>query len=286
MSEIFKTFKPSDTIISKYVSYYYLDLKYEHKVTEYKCFPHHNNTISFYKNHCIHLPDNNNKNSLYKQHRIPLQGIIMEENSALPLQIFTPVRGTVMSVKQIGNIHRVVIVFNVLGIQHFFKDMNVTQLQTKKDFFLPEELEQLFDTVDSEKLTILLDSFLLKRYNALNLKLLATAVQYVFKNYEDFSVSDLAEELGISRRHLNRQFMLQVGVSLKKFHEIVWFREIVKQKLLSEQQESFTQLAYRFNFYDQSHLNKTFKKFSHNSPTRFFKKGTRLGNEDTFWHLK
>ena len=49
--------------------------------------------------------------------------------------------------------------------------------------------------------------------------------------------------------------------------------------------ETFTELAYRFNFSDQPHFNKTYKNLTEHSPKKFFDKGTKLGKEDTFWHL-
>ena len=58
------------------------------------------------------------------------------------------------------------------------------------------------------------------------------------------------------------------------------------KKLFENTEQSFTDLAYEFNYSDQSHLNKAFKNFTSNSPKNFLKKGTLLGNEDTFWHLK
>jgi AraC-like DNA-binding protein len=92
--------------------------------------------------------------------------------------------------------------------------------------------------------------------------------------------------LNVSRRHLNRIFKAHFGVSVKRFNEIVVFRKTLEQKLSEHPEDSFTTLAHTFNYYDQSHLNKVFKNFTSNSPKLFFKNGTLLGNEDTFWHLK
>ena len=51
MNDIFETFKPESSLISKYIDYYYLDVKLNNIKTEFDCFPHFINTLSLYKSH-------------------------------------------------------------------------------------------------------------------------------------------------------------------------------------------------------------------------------------------
>ncbi|REC46524.1 AraC family transcriptional regulator [Chryseobacterium pennipullorum] len=268
MKERFHTFQPKNPVVAKYVDYYYLDIKPENTIHTYQCFPHFNNTISLYKSH---IETGNGK-------------VTFDENAGV-LQIFTPIRQKVLHVLQSGQVHRVVIVFHPLGIQQFYNHVKFTDLTTDSEFFSSEELNLIFSTPDPELLTKLLDAFLQERFCPFQNPILERSVQYVFDHCEHFTVTSLSANLGISRQHLNRSFQTHLGVSVKKFHEIVLFRKTVHQKLFERPDKSFTELAYEFNYNDQSHLNKAYKNLTENSPGSFFDQGTVLGTQDTFWHL-
>lgn len=268
MPEIFETFKPKDPTVSKYVDYYYLDIKPNNEINVFECFPHYNNSIS-----------------LYKSHSWLGNGEIAYAKNGKPLQIFTPVRENVLHVKQVGVLHRVVIVFHVLGIQRFFRNVLFNRLIHDFDFFAKNELDILFATADLEKLNGLLDKYLLTRFHEFDNPVLEKAIAHIFTEYQNISIENLAVQLNISRRHLSRIFRSHTGVSVKKFHEIVLFRKTMEKKLFISPEDNFSRLAHEFNFSDQAHMNKTFRSFTQNTPKQFFKGGTLLGKEDTFWHL-
>lgn len=269
MNETFETFKPDNPLLKKYVDYYYLDVKPDNTINEFECFPHFNNTISLYKSH-IRLEN----------------GEIVFKETAEALQIFTPIREKVLHVKQSGAIYRIVIVFLPLGIQQFYKGLDFADYITVFDFFNQTELKAIFSTSDTTLLTGLLDGFLEKRFRHFDNPALETAIQYIFSHYKSFSVGSLAAAIGISRQHLNRIFQQHLGVSVKKFHEIILFRKTMTKKIFENAEGNLTELAYEFNFNDQSHLNKTYKNLTEKSPKHFFDKGTVLGTQDTFWHLE
>lgn len=276
MNTIFKTFKPEHPVICKYVQYYYLDLKPDNITTEYKFFPHYNNTISIYKNHGYELEQS--ANGAYS-----IQ--VIETPSSEPLHIFTPVRKKVAYVKQTGAVHRIVIVFHVPGVQQFFSNFNLSELLINKTVFTSDELLLLFNTCEPIQLTHLLDHFLLKRYQPVNTERIEKAVFYILNQYSSFSLEVLAESMDMSKRHLNRLFNSEIGIPVKKFHEIVCFRKLMEKKIASGEANNFTQLAHQFHFCDQAHLNNTFEKLTKTSPKDFFKQGSRIGQEDTFWRF-
>ena len=268
MTETFNTFKPRHKLVSQFVDYYYLDVKPSNEVTEFVCFPHHNTTIS-----------------IYKSHRRAANRDMIFDPEAASFQIFTPVREQVLRVRQIGPVYRIVIVFHALGIQQFYRGLDFSDYILDYSFVNQEELAQLFTNTDVDTLTEILDQLLCRRYVEFKNKALCYSTAQVFINYEEFSVEGLANDLQISRRHLNRLFNQHLGVSIKRFHKIVLLRKLLEKKLFSNPQETFTRLAYELNFSDQAHLNKAFKSLTQNSPNQFLKKGTLLGNEDTFWHI-
>lgn len=269
MHNIFETFKPANEILSKYIHYYYLDIKPDNKETTFECFPHFNNTVS-----------------LYKSHIRSDKGELIFDRAVKPLQIFTPVRENVLRVTQKGFVHRVVIVFEPVGIYHFYRHRLFSGFITDFEFFSENELNEIFSTSDTNLLKDSLDRFLIKRFSQFNNELLRISVDRILSHYEDFSVEQHSETLRVSRRHLNRVFKSYLGVSIKKFHEIVLFRKTIERKLFVNPGENFTQLAHEFNYADQSHLNKIYRTFTDHSPKNFFRKGTLLGREDTFWHIR
>lgn len=269
MNAVFETFKPKNPFIAEYVDYYYLDIKPHNVKTEFDCFPHFNNTLSVYKSHIS-----------------PKKGTAIFESNALPLQIFTPTRESVFQVEQIGSVHRIVLVFKPLGIQQFYRELDFTDFITNYLFFTSSELCQLFETQLTTQIARLLDQFLLDRFQVYDCGTLSNAVSLILNHSGSSSIEQIASSLNVSRRHLNRLFNAHFGISVKRFNEIVLFRKTLEHKLFENPEQNFTELAYAFNYYDQSHLNRAFRNFTSNSPKRFLKQGTLLGSEYLFWHLK
>ncbi len=268
MNDFFKTFKPIDINLSKFIDYYYIDFKPNNKYTEYDCFPHYNNTISIYKNH-IRLND----------------GSMKFEENASPFQIFTPVHENVLKVKQIGKLIRIVIVFKPFGINQFFKKLDFSNFNYDFSFFSKNEIDQLFDLIEINSIAVKLDKLFLSRLEIIENTVITDGLNYIFKRNNLFSVNEMAEVLDVSRRHLSRIFVKEIGVSVKKFHEIVLFRQTMEKKLFQNPNISFTELAYCFNLSDQSHFNKIYKKLSKSAPKNFYKKGKVVGEQDIFWHI-
>lgn len=147
MKEIFETFSPNSALVKKYVDYYYLDIKPNNEVREYQCFPHYNNTIS-----------------IYASHQLASDGSMAFNKGADDYQIFTPIREDILHVKQVGRVHRVVIVFHPLGIQQFYRHLSFVNLITDYKFIEEKELAKVFATTDVDVITTLLDTALEKRY--------------------------------------------------------------------------------------------------------------------------
>lgn len=269
MKEIFETFKPQNSIIKKYIDYYYLDIKPNNESNEFECFPHFNNTVSIYKSHS----------------RLE-NGTMVFDQKAKPFQIFTPIREKVLHVTQLGKVHRIVIVFHPFGIQQFYKNLNFTDYITDFDFLNARELQAIFSTTNTDDLVDFLDDFFEKRFQPFENSLLTKALASIFEHDEKFTVAEISNEIGISRQHLNRLFKSNLGISVKKFQNIVLFRKTMANKLFENPESKFTELAHQFNFNDQAHLIKTYKNFTKKSPKTFFDQGTVLGDEDTFWHVK
>lgn len=73
------------------------------------------------------------------------------------------------------------------------------------------------------------------------------------------------------RRQLERKFLQQIGMSPKQLGRVVRLQTALKL-LLNQQTETFTQIAYESEYYDQNHFIKDFKEFTGLTPKEFFGK--------------
>ena len=78
-------------------------------------------------------------------------------------------------------------------------------------------------------------------------------------------VSDLAAEIGVSCRHLTRQFQRAVGLSPKEFGRISRFLHAL-QLLTAGNHRSLTDVALDCGFFDQAHFNHEFRELAGMSP--------------------
>lgn len=101
------------------------------------------------------------------------------------------------------------------------------------------------------------------------------------------TVKELANEMCISNRTLERIFKKNVGIPPKDFLRIIRFQEVLKRlqnfqgkNEVSGEKESLLQVAFELGYYDHAHLTNEFKKYSGILPSElslFFKTGISNG---------
>ncbi|SEN03623.1 AraC-type DNA-binding protein [Mucilaginibacter gossypiicola] len=97
------------------------------------------------------------------------------------------------------------------------------------------------------------------------------------------SVEELAEEMFVSNRTLERIFKQNVGIPPKEFLRIVRFREVLKRLRNAPPaatKESLLQIAFELGYFDHAHLTNEFKKYSGVLPSElshFYKTGIAGG---------
>ena len=79
-------------------------------------------------------------------------------------------------------------------------------------------------------------------------------------------LKNLASELGLSVRHLQRLFLLQVGLSPKLFARVTRF-QAVHRFLSGHGLACLAQAALDAGYYDQAHFNRDYKEFAGVPPT-------------------
>jgi AraC-like DNA-binding protein len=83
------------------------------------------------------------------------------------------------------------------------------------------------------------------------------------------AVSDLAVELGLSRRHLQRRFLDEVGVSPKRLERLARFARAWRQAVVGPT-VTWADLALANGYADQSHLVREFRTFGAHPPAHLF----------------
>ncbi|WP_199121016.1 AraC family transcriptional regulator [Pedobacter sp. ASV28] len=262
--------------MQKYISYYYVDVaddEYYHN--EYICYPHYNNTISLYKNHEVKFGNNHSQ--------------IFYNSASSPLQIFTPLRETILKVSQIGPVHKIGIVFEPFGINQVLNnDLAISERVTSPDFsfFDVEFINRLFDIENLEDLKLALDKQILSMFLPVTNEYIIRTLQLFHNSADEISIDELAEhKLGISRKHLNRLFKKHIGTSVQKYRSIVRFRQLMSHKLNLQPQTNLGILSHQAHYTDQSHFIKACKQLTGLTPSQFFKDGKIVGTEDTFWNF-
>lgn len=98
----------------------------------------------------------------------------------------------------------------------------------------------------------------------------AGAVERLIADHGSLPIEELAIEAGVSRRQLERLFLLQVGTSPKQFASIARFDWAVKR--LSNYPRSID-LAYEAGYADQAHFIRAFRRQAGISPGQYRRGG-------------
>lgn len=99
---------------------------------------------------------------------------------------------------------------------------------------------------------------------------LAKALQHIHKYLREpemLSVSYIANKFNVSISALGIYFKKDTGMSVKKYIEEC--KRLAIQKLIIEEEYSFSEIAHQFGFTDESHFSKWFKKKCGINPTTY-----------------
>jgi AraC-like DNA-binding protein len=86
---------------------------------------------------------------------------------------------------------------------------------------------------------------------------------------DTLTVANIAKELGITPRHVQRRFLAAVGITPKRFIRVVRFARAWQAASMSEA-DAWADLALEHGFADQAHLVREFRAFGAEPPTQQF----------------
>ena len=91
--------------------------------------------------------------------------------------------------------------------------------------------------------------------------------EFTDENYlEEFTLEDLAVEFSLSAVHLIRVFKKEIGLPI---HSYVLNKKVHKAKELIAENISIVEVALSSGFFDQSHLNRSFKRIFQITPKEY-----------------
>ena len=161
------------------------------------------------------------------------------------------------------------------GALRYFFNINLSEISNQfvdEKFFECNRFTQLHDEIYkhntfNERANIC-EKWLLNQYSRQPQTSFDKALSVIYQNKGNERISQLANKVGWSSRHLNRQFLQHTGLNTKAFCQIIRSQHVCKQLFfsLTNKQDSSFELGY----YDQSHLIKAFNKYFGSPPGIFF----------------
>ncbi len=184
-------------------------------------------------------------------------------------------------IEPIGDVDSFAICFYPYGFANFVS----TPLEELVDIEIPIEslfgeipgktLEQkIIQAKNTQERIEIIESFLLDRLHQHSTieNLVQTTVDVLLATNGTSSIHKILKDEPSKRRQLERNFKKQIGISPKQLGKVLRLHTALK--MLLDEKESLTNIAYESEYFDQAHFIKDFKEFIGITPKEF------LGNEN------
>ena len=109
-----------------------------------------------------------------------------------------------------------------------------------------------------------------------NQTLLPAVLKYIAQHKGLVTVEQLVRYTGYTGRHIERIFAQQIGMSPKKYGNIVQLHTFLKLLRNKPAEISLTAISYESGYFDQSHLTRTFKKYTGITPSQYVNNTNKL----------
>ena len=186
----------------------------------------------------------------------------------------------------IGGINEITFYFKPLGLNAFLpKNLSSYTNDFFSNFVPFDDYEEVMKKILNEKNQTLqckmIEDYWLSKLVGFNHPFLNNVILDL--KYNDISVSDLAKKHKTSRQNLSKHFEINLCKSPSDFKKIQRFRDALKTKIDSKNNNNLTTLGCDMLFYDQSHLIKDFKSLTGLTPKIFFKNLTSPQDSEINW---
>lgn len=196
------------------------------------------------------------------------------------LQPRAMVLGQVMDpfyIEPVGEVDTFAISFFPLGFSNLISKSldelvnTETPLDQLFDPMIIRELENNVIHADSTQERIkIVEAFLFERLQESRVidQVIRTTVEVMYQRGGNVKLGEVLGHDKSSRRHLERQFKKQVGISPKQLGKVIRLQAALSL-LLDKEPQNLTKIAYSSNYYDQSHFIKDFREFTGITPKDF-----------------
>jgi AraC-like DNA-binding protein len=151
---------------------------------------------------------------------------------------------------------------------HKFTDrvVDISSVPALQSLLINEQLRTVVD--QNERVAILNDQFkkLLSEKNYME-TVTDHAIELIFEHHGMIPVSTITKSAGIGERQLENLFKKYIGLSPKFFMRIIRFNYIFK--LVQDNNQSWSAVAYEASFFDQSHFIRNFRDFTGENPSDY-----------------
>ncbi|NQX98826.1 MAG: helix-turn-helix transcriptional regulator [Flavobacteriales bacterium] len=184
-------------------------------------------------------------------------------------------------IEPIGNVNSFAICFYPYGFANFACTPleNLVDIETPiENLFgqiLAKELEQkIVQAASTQERIAIIETFLLNELNQNKTieNLVKTTVDTLLATNGNTSINKILKDELSKRRQLERNFKKQIGISPKQLGKVLRFQTALK--MILNDKENLTNIAYESEYFDQAHFIKDFKEFVGTTPKEF------LGNEN------
>lgn len=190
-----------------------------------------------------------------------------------------------------GNYHTFTIEFKPNG---FYKVFGIPANEICNNIFPANEVignsvehfyKQLINAWGAQEMALFADIFLVGCLNKQKRSYVNDGITKIFHhlsiNWNTTNIAQYAYQANMSLRNFERRFGEQVGTSPKQYFRLIRFTRALKFKM-THPGKSWTDVAYEYGYYDNMHMIKEFKQFSHASPTALFKKNPGILNRSCY----
>jgi AraC-like DNA-binding protein len=143
--------------------------------------------------------------------------------------------------------------------------------------------EQLYEAGEPQRQFAVLAQALMRRAgaNLYNNSTVEIALQMIL-NYDDPCIRDIANRIGISHKHLLRQFDKYVGINPKALVRLQRFQRTLKTLANPANASSLTEVAYECSYYDQAHFVHEFEALATMKPSDYVRSVHSLRHKGMF----
>lgn len=205
-------------------------------------------------------------------------GTFYKDDKKLPPLFLYGATTTHSLIRLKGNFRATGVFFNPLVLRTVF-DLDASALTddcidgaTLRKAAAQNLLEQLLHATDGQQQVNLLSGFIsgAMQKEAPAQDKVQYAVNRIIATKGNISIDELARDVYVTERSLERAFKAFVGVSPRLFIRISRFREAMQQ-MARGGSERLTDIALDHDYADQSHFSRTFREFTGFTPKQYLK---------------